>query len=767
MKIRRIVFAVSATAFAAACAPRPAGPDGAPQPSFPPLDLSPFTLTADEIARAQQAPPFASQPLVTWGPPPRGTAHAERARTFDLRHQDTRLRIDWTRRALIGSTTLTIAALNAPLETVKLDAVNMTISGVTDSRGARLRHTADGRSLSITLSPPLTPGATTSFTVNYETVGPQKGFYFIDRVRAFWTQGETEDTRYWVPTYDYPNDKATWEFRITVPRGHKALSNGRLVGTRETADGTEWHWSLEHPASTYLMSAAGGNYEILRDQHDATPVSYWTYPDSVDAAWRGFGKTPRMMEIFAARIGVPYPWTKYDQIVAPDFIFGGMENVTATTQNDNAILWPRSAEPHQNSDGLVSHELAHQWFGNSLTMRDWSHIWLNEGFAVFMETVYFEGAGEADRATIDRRNNVNQGIGADRRARRPLVYDRWERDPLELFFSGHIYPKGGAVLYMLRRELGDSLFWRGINDYTTRHAFASVVSDDLRASMERVSGRDLTDFFRKWVYGAGFPAFRVSHAYSVADRRLTLEAQEVQPRDSLTGFFDPTVDVEVLTDAGAVAGRLAVRNGRGTLALDLPAAPRAIIWDKGNWLIDVVDFPRSTAMIAYQLLNSDDIAARYDAQEILVARAPDRFALAALARSARSNRYWGTRARAITFLQSFPTDTTVRRLLIEASADTDPRVRDAAARALARYTGADIMERLRVLATTDSSLFVRAHALASYATVGKESALPLIREVIATPSWRDRLREPVIAALNALDHPEAKSLAAQYTRTQP
>lgn len=758
----RLVLAVVATAIA--CAPRPTVPDGAPQPSVLAVDLSPFVLSADEIAQAQLVPSFAAQPLVTWGAAPRGSARAERPRSFDLRHQDTRLRLDWPRHALVGTTTLTVAALNAPLQTLKLDAVDMTISGVTNAQGASLRHAYDRRALTITLPSTLEAGATTNVTVNYETVRPQKGFYFVDRARAFWTQGETEDTRYWVPTYDYPNDKTTWEFRIVVPRGDEALSNGRLVGTRETPEGTEWHWTLEHPASTYLMSAAGGSYEILRDKHGTIPVNYWTYPDSVDAAWRGFGKTPRMMEIFEARTGVRYPWTKYDQIVAPDFVFGGMENVTATTQNDNAILWPRSAEPQQNSDGLVSHELAHQWFGNSLTMRDWSHIWLNEGFATFMETIYFEGAGEADRATINRRNDVNGAITADRRARRPLVYDRWEQDPIELFFTGHIYPKGASVLNMLRRQLGDSLFWRGINDYTTRNSFATVVSDDLRASLERVSGRNLTDFFRKWVYGAGFPAFRVSYTYSAANRRLTLDAQEIQPRDSLTGFFDPDVDVEVLTDAGPVRGTVAVRNGRGTVALDLQSRPRAITWDRGNWLIDVADFPRPTAMLAHQLIHSNDVSARYDAVDDLTRRAPERYALASLGRAARNDAYWGVRARAINALHAFPPDSIVRDLLVAASADPDARVRDAAARALSRYTGADITERLRILATADSSLFVRAAALASYATVGREAALPLVRQLIATPSWRDKMREPVLAALNQLDLPEAKSLAAQYTR---
>jgi aminopeptidase N len=370
--------------------------------------------------------------------------HGERPRTFDLQHQVVRVAFDWPRHAVVGETTLRVAPLASTLREVALDAVGMRIVDVRTASGAALRHDYDGRTLVVHLAAPLAVGRTTSVVVRYEAVAPKKGAYFVDRRHVVWTQGETEDTRYWVPTWDYPSDKTTWELYIRVPKREKALSNGRLAGTRTLAGGdVEWHWVQDRPASTYLMTAVTGDYVVLQDKWKDVPVGYWTYPDSVQAAWRGFSKTPRMIDYFWTRTGVAYPWTKYDQVVAPDYIFGGMENVSATTQTDE-MLHPAWAEPQANADGLVAHELGHQWYGDLLTTREWAHVWLNEGFATFMEQSFLEHDRGADEGALERATAQQDVIDADTRTRRPLVFDRWVTDPLELFFSGHIYPKGAT-----------------------------------------------------------------------------------------------------------------------------------------------------------------------------------------------------------------------------------------------------------------------------------------------------------------------------------
>lgn len=712
--------------------------------------------------RSYARPDFRSGPLITWGPLPPGTPHAERAREYDLQHQVAHVRFDWNRHAVAGSTMIRLAALDKPLRSVTLDAVGMTIADVKTASGARLRHDYDGNVLTVHLSSVLQPGARTSFTVDYESVRPAKGAYFIDRRHIVWTQGETEDTRYWIPTYDFPNDKTTWEIFVRSTKHELALSNGRLVGpARPVGNELEWHWVMDQPNSTYLMSVVIGDFVVLRDKWRSTPVAYWTYADSVAATWRGMGKTPRMIELFSARTGVNYPFAKYDQANVPDYIFGGMENVTATTQSDDDILHPASEEDHYNAESLVSHELGHQWYGDYLTTRDWANVWLNEGFATFMEQIWAEEGHSAEQGAVERWNAHKATLTADSAARRPLVYDRWVTNPLELFFSGHIYPKGAIVLQMLRHQLGDSLFWRAMHRYTVAHARGNVVSDDLRRAFEETTGRDYRSFFTRWVYGAGMPAFHVSYGYDGDARVVTIEAREVQPRDSLTGYFDPDVDVEVLTDAGVARGVVAVRGGVGRTSIPVPAEPRSIRWDKGNWLLDISDFPRPTVMLAYQLAHDDDVSGRFEAIELLGARSDELVALRALVTATRDT-LASVRERAVTALVLQGAIPDVADAILAATNDRDARVRAAAATALGSVRTSIARSRARALVASDASLVVRGNALVSVAQLDGGGAFDVIRAALGRNSWRDLSRRYAVRALAEVDAPEALPMIARY-----
>ena len=759
-RVRSLLAAAAVAACAPACAP---APSPAPAPAaVPPASAGQASAAADSL-RSVQVPAFRGGPLVSWGASPAGEPHAERQRIYDLQHQVVRVRFDWARRAVVGSTTLRVGGLPgaAALAQVQLDAVEMQIGGVRGARGEALPHEYDGRTLAITLPTPLRAGAAVTVTVDYEAVRPRKGAYFIDRRHVVWTQGEMEDTRYWVPTYDAMNDKTTWEFYIRAPKGEKALSNGRLAGTRPVGGDVEWHWVLDRPASTYLMTAVTGDYIVLEDRWRTVPVGYWTYADSVQAAWRGFGKTPRMVEVFSAKTGTPYPWAKYDQVVAPDYIFGGMENVTATTQADDRVLHPAWAEPQANADALVAHELGHQWYGDLLTARAWSHVWLNEGFATFLEAVFVEAERGRDDGAMTRLEAQEKALAADLTARRPMVFDRWATDPLELF-DAHVYERGASVLQMLRRQLGDALFWKGMRLYTTRHAFASVLSDDFRRAMEEAAGRDLSAFFRQWVYGAGFPAFQVALRYDDAAKSVVLDARQTQPRDSLTGLFEVDVDVEVLTDSGAVRAVVPMRGERATATIRVPAPPRSVRWDKGGWLLDVADFPRSTAMLAHQLAHDDDVLGRIEAAELLSERAGDRLAAIAVAKAAGEDAFWGVRTRAAGALARLAGDSTASRALLAASRDADARVRQAAAMSLRNFPGPDVAGRLRELASADSSLYVRGAALGSYAALEKEAALPAITAALGRDSWLDLERTKAVAALEPVGAGEGWATALRF-----
>ena len=685
--------------------------------------------------------------------------------TQDLRHQIVRLRFDWTRRAVIGSTTLRIAAVpgGPGLESITLDAVDLRIQRVS-SRDRPLGFAQEGSTLRIRLAEPLAPDAVVEVTIDYEAVRPARGVYFIDRRHVMWAQGFAEDTRYWIPTVDRLYDKTTWEFIVRVPAKERALSNGRLVGTHRLPDGdVEWHWRLDQPASTYLMSVVTGDYVVLRDRWRDISLGYWTYRDSIEATWRGFGRTPRALEFYSQWTGVHYPWSKYDQIVAPDFVFGGMENVTAVTMADDAILHPAWAEPRSNADQLVAHELAHMWFGDYVTMRHWDDAWLSEGFAVFMTAMYVERSQGAAAGAMRRREAHEETIAADRRNRRPLVYGRWVNDPAEVYFSGHIYPRGSSVLQMLRRVLGDSTLRVGLNRYLRDHPYQSVTSADLRRALEQASGLDLSRFFAQWVYGAGVPAFRVSWAFDSARNEVALTAVQVQPRDSLTGLFQADVDVEVLTDSGLVRQVASVRGETTAVVIPVPAAPRSIRWDAGDWLLDIADFPRPTAMLVWQLAHDTDVLGRIEAIEALAPRSgTETEARDAIARVARDDSLWMARAAAVAALAPTVSQDSSRAAVLSATRDSDTRVREAAALALARAVGnADALSRLRALASNDRSWWVRAAAMRAIATVDSAVALEVARDMVEHHEWRDLARVAALEALTRIHSPESRALIAE------
>jgi aminopeptidase N len=708
-----------------------------------------------------RVPDFRPTPLFTWGPPPEGTPHPERARSYDLQHQVVRVRFDWPRHAVVGSTTIRFAALDKRLSTVSLDAVGMSGLKVRTAAGKPLKFAYDGKTLTVTLATALPAHARTSLTIEYEVVSPKKGAYFIDRKHIVWTQGEAEDTRYWIPTWDSPNDRTTWEMYIRTAANEKALSNGKLADSRRVGGEVEWHWVQDRSAATYLMTAVTGEFTVLQDVWHGIPVGYWTYPDSVQAAWRGFGRTPRLMELFSTKLGVPYPWVKYDQVVVPDYIFGGMENVTATTQNDNDILHPAWAEPQASSFILVAHELAHQWTGDYVTARDWSHIWLSEGFATLLEQVAVESELGADEGAVERQSAMETALEADLQSRRPLVYDRWVDGPIELFLTGHVYQKGGLVLQLLRHQLGDSLFWSGMREYLHSRALGTAVTEDFQRAMERASGRDLEVFFRQWVFGAGFPAVQVSADYDAAAMRLQVSAKQVQPVDTVTEFFEVQVDVEVLTDSGTSRMVLPMKRGIGQAALRLPAAPRAMRFNAGGWIPAMVDFPRATVMVVYQLEHDGDVLGRIEAVDLLSERGGEPMAVSALARAVRGDRLWAVRTRAAAALGLLVATDEARQALLDATGDADSRVRQAAVIGLRGAKGAGIAERMAAL-QSDSSRYVRGAALGTLAVVDTGAALAAIRTALGQESWTDLERAHAVTALRLIPGQESWTLTARW-----
>ena len=536
----------------------------------------------------------------------------QRARVFDLLHQRIAVSFDLQQHAVRGEVTTRLIVTAAPTDTVRLDASNLTIDGATDALGNALRFTNDTSSVTVHLARRAMRGDTVTFTLRYHG-NPERGMYFVPRRPTMWTQGEAIETPSWVPTYNAPNDKATWEILVTADTGMSVISNGRLVSVTKTADGRQqvWYWSQEKPASTYLYSIVAARFAVLKDSWRGIPVEYWTSPDTVDATWRAFGETPAMIETYSRVLGVNFPWAKYDQAIIPDFTYGGMENVSATTQTDLA-LHDAAAEPEWSGRSLNAHELAHQWFGDLTTTATWAHAWINEGLTTYMESVHEEQSRGREAAQWNWINQQGQAMGADRNQERPLVFgEKAGTDPIQIFFSGHVYPKGAQLAHQLRRLVGDSLFWAGMHRFLTDNAYKPVETADYAIAFEKTTGRDLDWFFDQWAYGIGYPKVTVAREWRAATNTLRLTVDQTQQIDATHPFFRFPATVRVITRDSVVRREIMITQRSQVFDLPMPAAPISFRFDEGGWLLGTVTTDQTPAELAALARHDLDFTARW------------------------------------------------------------------------------------------------------------------------------------------------------------
>jgi len=679
-----------------------------------------FALPLVAVAIVCAAMPLAAQePAGTIGQytPPRDWPLRQHG--FDLLHQRIDVSFDMARRLVTGSVR-TRLAVGTATDTVRLDAGNLTIDGATDARGRALRFTYDTSRVTVRLPRTARRGDTVEFTLRYHTV-PERGIYFVPRRHVIWSQGEATETRNWIPTYDAANDKTTWEFYVTADSGMKVLSNGRLVDVKPAGRGQQvWHWSQEEPASTYLYSVVLAPFTVLRDNWRGIPVD----PDTTAAAWRTFGETPSMIEIYSQVTGVNFPWAKYAQSVIPDFTFGGMENVSATTQTDLA-LHAAGGEPENSGRGLNAHELAHQWFGDLTTAADWSHIWLNEGLTTYMESVQNEKSRGWDAGQQSWWGQQQQAMQADVNQPRPLVWGKYEGDdPIVLFFSGHVYPKGAQVAHQLRRLLGDSLFWAGMHRFLTDNAHKPVTTADYAVAFEKVANRDLDWFFNQWAYGIGYPKVKVSRRWDPAAKSLAVTVEETQTIDSTHPLFRFPATVRIITRDSVVRREIMVTRQRETFALPLPGEPVTFRFDEGGWLLGTVKTDQTPAELAELARHDLDWAARNWALRELAGSA-DSAAVAARRFILLNERSAPLRAVAVSQMTADKSPAGVDAVR-SALRDPDSGVRAAALTTLFRVDSAGTAAVAQALMQQDPNDAVRTTALAVYARGAGVAAVPAL-----------------------------------------
>lgn len=628
-----------------------------------------------------------------------------RPRTVDLLTTRFDVRLDFDARAVEGTSTLVVAGLPKPARVVEIDAVAMEVRGVRDAdSGAALRYDYDGEVLAVPLDPPLAEGQRRSIAVDYRAT-PTAGLVFVRPSprrpkghREAWTQGQTEDTPRWLPCIDRLDDFGATEATIRVPRGLKALGNGRLV-SHDAEGGTEvWRWRQDGPQATYLTLLVAGPFEVIERRWRDLPVSFWVLPWQRGQADHSLAPTFAALDFFADVLKLEYPWDKYAQAAVSDFPHGGMENTSATVLNADA-LHDKVFEPDFASTDLIVHELAHQWFGDLVTCRTWGHAWLHEGFATYAETLFTEHRDGADEAMAGFLGALAAVAGEQRRYARPLVTEAFDH-PDEMF-DAHAYSLGAWVLHALRGWIDDdATFYRGLREWVTRFAHQPVETDQLRRVFEEVSGLDLGRFFTQWVYRPGLPEVEISLDYEREVGAMTLSARQVQARAQAVPTFVLPLDVRFVGDDGAATLVRRVWLDRAEKHFTLPAAerPAFVEVDPRGWTPGTVRvlYGREDGLAA--LAGGSTALSRRRAILALAEMRGDQGVAETLAERGRKD-HWGVAQDAVEAIANLDVDDTTA-LLLRFLDHPAPRARAALARALAgrtneaRAAAADALERL-------------------------------------------------------------------------
>jgi aminopeptidase N len=523
-------------------------------------------------------------------------------RINDLVHTRLDARLDFPKSQLAGKVWITLKPHFYATDSLRLDAKGMDIRQVAVVRNGKntpLKYTYDGLQLDIDLDRKYKGGETYTIYIDYTAkpnefqaqgsaaITDAKGLYFInplgeekEKPTQVWTQGETEASSVYVPTIDRPNQKTTQEFYLTVPSKFVTLSNGKLMTQKKNTDGTRTdYWKMDLPHAPYLFFIGAGDFAVVKDSYKGKEVSYYVDKEYAPVARKIFGNTPEMMAYFSRITGVEYPWVKYGQMTAHDYVSGAMENTTATLHSDAAQQDARQLTDGNAWEDVISHELFHQWFGDLVTSESWSNLTLNESFANYSEYLWQEYKYGKDAADAHNYGDM-QGYIQSGSQNKDLV--RFTYNDKEDMFDAVSYNKGGRILHMLRHYIGDSAFFKSLNSYLTTNKFKAAEAHQLRLAFEEVTGKDLNWFFNQWYFGAGHPRLNITYSYNADAKQAVVVVEQTQTGEKI---FQLPVTIDVYQGGNAVRHNVWVKNKIDTFRFASQARPELVNFDADKVLL--------------------------------------------------------------------------------------------------------------------------------------------------------------------------------------
>ncbi len=553
--------------------------------------------------------------------PPEITYKGSEQRVHDLLHTELDVSFDFENRYLLGKAWLSLTPHFYPSSFLQLDAKGFDIKDVKLLAGGTKQavdYEYDGWYLNITLDKEYKRGEEYKIFVDYiakpdeinlegsEAIKERKGLYFIDpddtdphKPTQLWTQGETEASSIWFPTIDSPNERCTQELRMTVPAEFASLSNGKLISSTDNPDGTRTdYWKQDLPHAPYLFAMAAGDFAVVKDKWRDIEVNYYVEKEYEEDAMAIFGNTPEMMEFYSKLLNYDYPWDKYHQVVVRDFVSGAMENTGAVIYIDIVQRTKRELLDKDYED-IIAHELFHHWFGDLVTCESWANLPLNEAFATYGEYLWHEHKYGRDYADYKFDTDLETYLSEAMTKQEPLI--RYHYELKEDMFDAHSYQKGGRVLHMLRKYIGDDAFFESLSLYLKQNEYKPVEIHNFRLAVEEVTGMDLNWFFNQWFMTAGHPKLSIDYDFFEERNQAYVTIEQVQDHDQI---YQLPLAVDIYVDGKVIREEIVVDEQSQVFTFEVPSKPDLINVDAEKMLLAEKDDLKTLEEYIFQYHNA-------------------------------------------------------------------------------------------------------------------------------------------------------------------
>jgi aminopeptidase N len=716
---------------------------------------------------------------------PGSRPHYNPDRPGQVEHVSLDLILDIPNRSFTGTCAIRLNPVRNGIESLTLDAVDLKIDRVEiDSIDCEFNY--DGELLHIPIKSDVIAGKILDIVIHYGVENPQRGLYFIqpdehypDKPTQVWTQGEDEDSRFWFPCFDYPGQLATSAIRVQVPNDFIAISNGELVEQTLFGEDRVYQWLQKEIHPTYLMTLAVGRFAEIVDEWNGKPVTYYVEKGFEESAKLSMGKTPRMIEFFSEKFGYAYPFPKYAQVCVADFIFGGMENTSTTLLMDRCLLDERASLDNFNTESLVAHELAHQWFGDLVVIKHWSHAWIKEGMASYCEVLWTEYEYDKDGAAYYLLGEARSYLSEDSsRYRRPIVTNIY-REAIELY-DRHLYEKGACVYHMIRTELGDELFDRFVHTFVRDNAHKTVETIDLLRAIDKSTGRNLAFLFDQYVYRGGHPDYKVAYSWDGDSKLAKLTVTQTQAKEGIHTLANDLFDLKIPIGFGYIKDgvtdlkvtKIRIYEKEQVLYFPLEAKPDFISFDVGNNYLKTVSLEYPLPELKAQLKFDPDPISRIYATES-IAKKGNLEAVTALTECLATEKFWAVRLEAAQQLAKIKLDISATNLIAKIS-DENAFVRRAIVDELGNLKTPQTYAAIKQLVETgDASYYVEAaacRALGGMTTASlkdkQAEVITLLTEVLNTRAgWNEIVRSGAIGGLAKMtDSPIALNTVIEYVK---